>query len=381
LKKIIKILIFNLLTISCGYAFSQIYPVFGDEIPVTINGLTLDAMEPFISADGKTLFFNNLNDGITTSLFYAVKIDDTTFTCIDSLTGANQTLIPRLDAVASSDSANNFFWVSTRDYPAKVDNYFHGTFNGTDIINTGRLHGTFYIYSPGWLIMDAAISYDGTFLYYCNAWFNNCGALPCIAKLGIAQKQNDSTFSKLSNSDRLMQNINDTNYLVYAPNVTKDGLELYYTRILKSNLTQTEICVSVRTNLADTFCSPSVIYASTLIPEAPALTSDQSKMYYHKKAGSVYSIFMRYRNSGNGIYENENIKQVTIFPNPSANLIRINPVNPDKYYSIEVYSIYGQQLLKSDIMPIIDISNFSIGIYILIVNQENKNWITKIVKQ
>lgn len=227
-----NILILTMLTMLSQQTFSQTYPTFVTEIPVTINGLTFDAMEPSITADGNYIFFNSLNDGITTSIYYATKVNDSTFTYSGPLTGANQTITPRLDAVASSDSANNFFWVSIRDFPSQFDNYFHGTFNGTDVVNIGRVHGTFYIYIPGWIIMDAAINYQGNLLYYCNAYFtptySGCSGLPCEAKLGVAQKQNDSTFNKLINSDGIMQNINDTNYVVYAPFVTKNEMELYY---------------------------------------------------------------------------------------------------------------------------------------------------------
>jgi len=48
---------------------SQTYPSYGQEIDVTINGLSFDAMEPFVSPDGSTLFFNNLNSGGNTKLF------------------------------------------------------------------------------------------------------------------------------------------------------------------------------------------------------------------------------------------------------------------------------------------------------------------------
>ena len=61
------------------------YPSFSNEIEVSINGLTFDAMEPFISPDGNYLFFNSLNDGIVTKLYYATKIDDTTFYFISEI--------------------------------------------------------------------------------------------------------------------------------------------------------------------------------------------------------------------------------------------------------------------------------------------------------
>ena len=41
------------------------------EVPVTVAGLTFDAMEPFLSPDGITLFFNSLNAGGNTNLYQA----------------------------------------------------------------------------------------------------------------------------------------------------------------------------------------------------------------------------------------------------------------------------------------------------------------------
>ncbi|MBC7865049.1 MAG: T9SS type A sorting domain-containing protein [Bacteroidia bacterium] len=370
MKKTINYLIALLLISTGKQTFSQTYPSFGNEIPVTINGLTFDAMEPSISADGNYMFFNSLNNGTTTSLYYATKVNDSTFNYVGPLSGANQITTPRLDAVASSDSADNFFWVSTRNYPTQMDNFFHGKFNGSNVVNTGRLHGTFYIYIPGWLIMDAAINYQGTLLYFCNAYFNGCGAIPCQAKLGVAQKQNDSTFNKLINSDGIMQNVNDTNYIVYAPAVTTDGLELYYTRILKTNLTQSEICVSVRSAATDTFSLPFVMYVSNQIPEAPTLTTDQSKMYYHKNVAGTFKLFLRYRTSFAGINEKEKI-DVRVFPNPSGNLVNIELTGVEKNYFVEIYSAQGKLILKANCKTSVDVSELESGIYTIIVRNEN----------
>src|ERR1039457_3593429 len=110
LKKIYLFLLILLGGLSC---FSQSYPIFGKEFKVTIIGDTVpDAMEPFISPDGNTLFFNSINNGTTTTLYYSTKINDSTFTFIGPLTGASLTTPPHLDAVASLDSANRFFWVT-----------------------------------------------------------------------------------------------------------------------------------------------------------------------------------------------------------------------------------------------------------------------------
>lgn len=371
--------------IICQQGFGQTYPTFGPEIPVTINGLTFDAMEPSISADGNYIFFNSLNDGITTSLYYATKVNDSTFTFSGALTGANETTSPRLDAVASSDSSNNFFWTSLRNFPTQFDNYFHGTFNGTDVANIGRVHGTFYIYTIGWLMMDAAINYSGNMLYYTNAYFgptySGCSGVPCKAKLGVAQKQNDSTFNKLSNSDGIMQNINDTNYIVYAPCISKDGLELYFTRASRSNLSLgTEICVSVRTNLTDTFSLPDVILPfSNLAHEAVTMTSDQSKIYYHKKSGGLYKLFLRYRTSTNGINGIVKMSGLTIYPNPTNGIISIN-IPKQKLVSIKIYNLTGN-LLQEHFATKFSIKDLPNGIYFITTQTEKSTFINKLIKQ
>lgn len=373
-----------LFIIAYQFMFSQTYPTFGTEKPVTINGLNFDAMEPSISTDGNFIFFNSLNDGITTSLYYATKVNDSTFNYTGALTSSNQTITPRLDAVASSDSANNFFWTSLRNFPSQFDNYFHGTFNGTDVVNIGRVHGTFYIYTIGWLMMDAAINYNGNLLYYTNAYFgptySGCGGVPCKGKLGVAQKQNDSTFNKLSNSDGIMQNINDTNYVVYAPCVSKNGLELYYTRFLKSNISLgTQICISVRTSLTDTFSLPSIFHPfSTLTPEATTLTSDQSKIYYHKKSGSQYKLFLRYRNLITGINEIENSRNDFIYPNPTNGIVNIN-ISNQNLACIKIYNLTGE-LLQEHFKTEFSIANLPNGIYFVTTQTDKSTFINKIIK-
>jgi hypothetical protein len=60
--------------------------------------------------------------------------------------------------------------------------------------------------------MDHSISADGELLYYNNARFDSSNCIgPCETEIGVAQKINDSTFTVLSNSDVILQNIIDTN--------------------------------------------------------------------------------------------------------------------------------------------------------------------------
>ena len=277
------------------------FPSFGNEINVTISGLSFDAMEPFISSDGKYLFFNNKNDGINTKLFYATKVNDSTFNYVGELSGANQSSPPQLDAVADMDSNENFYWTSTRDYPDELNNLFYGTFNSGNINNIGRLQGDFNMGIPGWLIMDHGISLNGQSLYFINARFDdtNCEG-PCETTIGIAQKADSETFNTIPNSDSILQNINDPNYIYYAPCISSDNLELYYTRYLKGEIsvnTIIEICVAVRTDSDDKFSIPKVLFSEMIsnLIEAPTLTVNKKIIYYHKKLADTHKIMMRNR--------------------------------------------------------------------------------------
>ena len=306
-KAIITLLLLSIAFSSCSKENNDssetlVYPSFGPELEVSINGLTFDAMEPFIAANGNYLFFNNINDGADTKLFYATKVNDSTFTFVGELIGTNQTTASHLDAVPDMDANGNFYWTSTRDYPAELDNLFYGVFNAGKVTGIARVRGDFNMNIPGWLIMDHGISLDGQFLYFNNARFDDQNCIgPCETQLGVAQKVNATTFNTLPDSETILQNINDADYVYYAPCISSDNLELYYTRYLKGPITTStvlEICVAIRKNAQDSFSIPKVLFSETIsdLIEAPTLTVDKNIIYYHKKIPGSHKIVMRYRN-------------------------------------------------------------------------------------
>jgi len=308
MKNFFKIICLSLLIISCSSSDNdienaQIYPSFGAEVNVIINGLSFDAMEPFLSPDGNYLFFNNLNDGENTKLYYATKVNDSTFSYVGELIGTNQTTMPYLDAVADMDRDGNFYWTSTRNYPAELNNLFRGTFSEGNVSDIERVTGDFNKNTPGWLIMDHGISLDGEYLYFINARFDkeNCQGA-CETTIGVAQKDNASKFTTLPSSESILKNINNANYIYYAPCISSDNLELYYTRYLKGEITENtefEMCVAVRIDAASEFSVPKVLFSEKIgnLVEAPTLTVDKNKMYYHQKTSNSHKIVMRYRNS------------------------------------------------------------------------------------
>lgn len=352
---------------------AQAIPLFGDEKKVEIAGLTFDAMEPFISNDGSTLFFNSLNSGGNTNLYYALRINDSTFTYMGLVEGCYDSSPNHLDGVASLDMLNNFYWVSLRNYPIQIENLHKGNYSSGNVSDITRVYGDFNSYIPGWLIMDAAITHQGNELYYCNAFFNNCtNGTPCETQMGVALYVNDSTFNKAPNSDFIFQNINDTNYINYAPQVSNDGLELYFTR-LQLNSINTEICVSVRSSLSESFGSPTVIHSNIgFVPEAACLTSDNQIIYYHQKdASGIFHIYSRRKTSSLGLNQNEK-SQIKFFPNPANDFININLSLSSEPFMIEIYSSFGQKVISSTKMKRIDISTLNNGLYQLKVIQNRK---------
>jgi hypothetical protein len=269
------------------------YPEFFDEEAVTISGYEADAMEPFVTRDGRYLFFNSLNDGVETTLYYATRTSDTHFVFQGEIAGVNGTP-PHLDAVASMDAASVFFYVSTRDYPAEIRNLRTGRFAGGTVTGVAPVDGDFYLSSPpGWIVMDAEISGDGSALYYVNARFHG-GGLPAEAKLGVARKQG-AAFVKDPASDALFAHVNSDDYLVYAPAAAVDASELYFTRIRRGTLVS-EICVSLRGD-DGAYGLPKRLDIAGSLPEAPTLTADGTRIYYHKKAddGRYHAFTMRRR--------------------------------------------------------------------------------------
>ncbi len=99
---------------------------YGAPQRVTISGYAEDAMEPFISRDGRYLLFNNLNDpSVNTDLHFAERVDDNTFRYRGKLSGVNTTA---LEGVPTMDGSGTLYFVSPRSYPSslrRIDDFWH----------------------------------------------------------------------------------------------------------------------------------------------------------------------------------------------------------------------------------------------------------------
>ncbi len=267
----------------------QLSTAFTNEQIVAIIGYAGDAMEPSISRDGQYLFWNSLNDAISTGVYYAKRIDDANFQFVGEVANVNG-VPPRLDAVASMDSDGNFYWVSLRNYPDIFENYQRGKFSDGTVTDIAPVKGDFYKRSPGWLIMDAEVSSDGELLFFVNAKFEG-GVLPVESIIGFARRVNGE-FIRDANSDQLLRNINTEKHLEYAPSLSADGMELFFTRARGTGIfMKTHIYSSRRNSLTEAFGKPEPIDIRGNGIEGPSISSDGRTLYYHKKDGQHFRIF------------------------------------------------------------------------------------------
>jgi hypothetical protein len=260
---------------------------------VSIEGYDGSAMEPFLSPDGRYLFFNNENDPrVNTNLHFAERTGKLSFRYLGELPGVNS---DALDAVATMDSAGHFYFTTTRDYARTMNSIYTGDFNGKGVRNVHPVPGNISPKTLGNINMDAGISPDGKTMYLSRAAIVPGATAPKRSDLIVA-RLTDSAFDIDPESDRIMKNIN-TDALEYAPAISADGLELYFTRASQLMAGQDapgallRIMVATRSSVGESFGEPRVLTALTGFVEAPTISLDGKEMFYHKKVGKSFVIY------------------------------------------------------------------------------------------
>jgi hypothetical protein len=261
---------------------------FGSPTPVKVAGYSGHIMEPFISRDGRLLFFNNLNAAPeNTNLHWATKTNDSVFQYQGEIFGVNT---PELEGVPTMDTMGNFYFVSTRNYTSTLSTIYQGRFNNGTVTDVQIADGLSLL-QLGQLNFDVEISADGQTVYFVDGFFNG-GTVPIKADLVMARKTNTG-FERLPNSAALMQNVN-TDALEYAACISADQLELYFTRLSLPVTASSEpiILRSSRANVNEAFGPPERIATITGFVEATTIAPDQRSLYYHKKENGLHVLYM-----------------------------------------------------------------------------------------
>lgn len=263
------------------------YTAFSNPEPVVIAGYGGDAMEPFISRDGAFLFFNDtLNNK---DLYYASRIDDTTYQFPLPISDINS---PAVDGVPTTDDAGNFYFVSLYNYDgaSKLDSLYKGAWDNGAKTVAGRTPLGVTFGSP-FLYFDIEASPDGATLYLSLGFFNG-GDFPAAADIVIATDPGGG-YTLDPNSPAVMVNVNTADKLEYAPAISRNGLELFFTRFDPQTGTP-RIYRTVRSDIAAAFGAPQAVSAVTGFVEGPALSPDEKSLYYHR-LNTVANRFEIYR--------------------------------------------------------------------------------------
>jgi hypothetical protein len=265
---------------------------------VSIEGYDGSAMEPFISPDGRYLFFNNENDPrVNTNIHFAERTGKLSFRYLGELPGANSQV---LDAAPSLDKAGHFYFTTVRDYDRTMNSIYTGDFDGKSVRNLHPPPGSISPTTPGTINMDVSISPDGQTLYISRAVIFPGAPAPKKSDLLVARMK-DGAFSIDPDSARIMKNI-DTDALEYAPSISADGRELYFTRASQLMAGSEapgallRIMVATRNSVNDPFGEPRVLTALTGFVEAPTISLDGKEMSFHKKVSDKFVIYRAERN-------------------------------------------------------------------------------------
>ncbi|WP_395645169.1 hypothetical protein [Terricaulis sp.] len=255
---------------------------FGPPQPVSIEGYRGHAMEPFITRDGATLFFNSRNGPHDqTDMFWAERIDDLRFRFRGPVTGGNSNA---LDGVPSLSRDGTFAFISTRAYEAQFATIWTGRWDGRTI-GALRLERALAPGRPPQFNMDLEISADGARLYFTdNVW---AAPMPRTSDLRLAVRQNGQ-WRRAEPADAWFTRIN-TRALEYAPATSPDERELFFTRLTPRFLQppRLEIMVATRARADTAFSAPARVASIQGFVEAPSVAPDGA-LYFHAKIDEMH---------------------------------------------------------------------------------------------
>ena len=255
---------------------------WSDPQRVAILGYRGDAMEPFLSRDGRYLFFNNLNEPkVNTNLHWAQRLDDLTFQYKGELQCVNTAW---LEGVPSMDRDGNFYFVSNRSYDQTASTLYRGHFSAGNISSVELIPGV-SVSRPGIVNFDAEISADGNTLYFVESQFSRTGQ-PKTAVILFARKKG-STFVRDDASNAMLRSVNGFG-LDYAPATSPSELEIFFTRADQNGPV---IYTARRTSLMSPFGEEMRIRVIDGFAEAPTLSPDGKSLYYHRRDGDHFVLY------------------------------------------------------------------------------------------
>lgn len=261
-----------------------------NEEKIEILGYSGDVMEVGISTDGKYLLFNDRNRP-DKDMHWSTRIDDRTYKYQGKV---KNTVSDKVDGTPSFDSNGNIYFTTLKNYPGSVRSIYMSGFRDGVAHNPVPVSGNIYVEHKNgpnsfWVSLDPDISDDGRLLFYSEGRFDPRAGFPYPFNVRGATKVNGK-FIKID--DKILENIN-TSSLEYAPAISSDGLEIFFTRIGKVNGRPKMVGIysARRKSTSEPFGLPEKIMAITGDVEAPVLSGDETRLYYHRLERGVFKVY------------------------------------------------------------------------------------------
>ena len=274
---------------------------FGAPVPVAVlgysdaapadDGAAREVMEPFLTRDGKYLFFNNSNDAsVDTNLHWARRIDDVTFAYMGEVPGVNTT---QLEGTPSVDAEGTLYFVSPRSYGRSFSTVYRARWEGS-VAEIALVPGVSERV-PGIVNFDVEVSADGNELIFVAGEFQRGDSLPRTADLRHAYRQGNK-FVRDPYSAQMFAAVN-TDALEYSAALGSDGLELFFVRADPKREVRPAIYRSTRSTRTAPFSSGVRINSASVHRdgdrdvEGPALSSDGLTLYFHQRGAHGFALF------------------------------------------------------------------------------------------
>jgi hypothetical protein len=254
---------------------------FGQPACVRLRGYRGDAMEPFITRDGRYLLFNSSNaPGAQTDLQVARLQGDLVAQYLGPLRGANS---PQLDGVATTTLDGTLYFISTRSYSADGITTYQARFDNGVASAVRPVPGL--PREPGWLVFDVAVTARGNALIYSRGAFRG-GSESVAADLRVAAFAGDRLVPDPS-ATALLDSVNTPSALEYAAAISLDDRELFLTRLQGKTAS---IYRATRASVTAPFGRARRVAAIDGFVEGPALSPDGQLLYYHQRVGKQFRI-------------------------------------------------------------------------------------------
>ena len=275
---------------------------------VTIEGYDGPAQDPTLSPDGTILLFDSHTDDpkIPVKLYWAKKTDYKTFVFQGEIRGVNQS---GGDSITGTMDRNyNFYFTSTSLTPP-LPVIARGVFTDGTVANVAPIKGlpspASGPWSPGQTItvpVSVQITPDGNTLYLSELELqidsNRRPGKPVGGTISVKSRNSDGAFTKKSNSDSLLKNVNALGKILYGAVESTDGLELYFTGSDDPTAggDHIRIYVARRSLTSEPFGTPEEITTPWSLVEAPYPSPEGTYLYFHRiLSGSEAKVYVMTR--------------------------------------------------------------------------------------